>query len=212
MLPFLVLLLSATVSAFVVAALYQYYFASVATGSHIYRAFPLLGLTVTGLFVTVQFSLPLSLGLLGALSFVRFRNPMKEPEEVGALMIVIAVSIAAATFKLELLGILLAITTVTLAVQTAVAPRVWRAPVDGVIVVALPSTTWAAEAPALRRILDTHLRAAPLESLIADRDHVVLSYGFRQAGPQAVEDLRRTLSAVTRAATVDVRLERQDGP
>ena len=41
----------------------------------------LIGPSVTLLFICVQLSLPLSLGLLGALSIVRFRVPIKEPEE-----------------------------------------------------------------------------------------------------------------------------------
>ena len=36
----------------------------------------------------------MSLGLLGALSIVRFRTPIKEPEEIGFLMVVIATSLA----------------------------------------------------------------------------------------------------------------------
>ncbi len=37
-----------------------------------------MGLSITAIFICIQFSLPLSLGLLGALSIVRFRTPVKE--------------------------------------------------------------------------------------------------------------------------------------
>jgi len=46
---------------------------------------------------------PLSLGLLGALSIIRFRTPIKEPEEVGFIMLVIAASIICATFNFQFL-------------------------------------------------------------------------------------------------------------
>ena len=38
-------------------------------------------------------SLALSLGLVGALSIVRFRTPIKEPEELGYLFLIIAVGL-----------------------------------------------------------------------------------------------------------------------
>ena len=90
-----------------VAHLYRYFFSGRSTGSQIHRAFPMLAVSVTAIFMTIQFSLPLSLGLLGALSIVRFRTPIKEPEEIGFLMLVIAASLICATFNFTFLGIML---------------------------------------------------------------------------------------------------------
>jgi hypothetical protein len=208
-LPFLVLLSAATVSSMVVAALYQYYFAHAATGSQIYRAFSLIGLTITGLFVAVQFSLPLSLGLLGALSLVRFRNPLKEPEEVGALMVIIAIAVASATFKLEFLGILLAITVVALGLQRAAAPRVWRAPAQGSVVITVPAAAWA-QATDVRRAVSAHLGALTLDAISADEHRVVVSYTFQGPDPELV-GLRQELGRHEQA-TIDVRRERQEAP
>ena len=73
------LLLSAAVS-FFISFLYLTFYKDRGTGSQIHRSFPLLGLSITAIFICIQFSLPLSLGLLGALSIVRFRTPIKEPE------------------------------------------------------------------------------------------------------------------------------------
>ena len=87
------------VLAVLISALYQRFFDANSTGSSIHRSFPLIAPAVTTIFITVQFSLPLSLGLLGALSIVRFRTPIKEPEEIGFLMVVIACAISLATFN-----------------------------------------------------------------------------------------------------------------
>ena len=76
-----------------------------ATGSEIHRAFPLIAIAVTAIFICIQFSLPLSLGLLGALSIVRFRTPIKEPEEIGFLMVVIATSLPPFILALVLMSI-----------------------------------------------------------------------------------------------------------
>ncbi len=122
--PFLVLLAAAVASSLLIAVLYQHFFAGTATrAARSIAPLRLLGLSITAIFVTVQFSLPLSIGLLGALSIVRFRTPVKEPEEIGILMVVVAAAIASATFKLQFLGVLLAATFAALALQRVAAAR-----------------------------------------------------------------------------------------
>ena len=93
---FLTIIVISLLTSLFISALYLYFYENRSTGSRIHRSFPLLGVSVTTLFVCIQFSLPLSLGLLGALSIVRFRTPIKEPEEIGFIMLVIAASIACA--------------------------------------------------------------------------------------------------------------------
>ena len=98
---FLAALLVSLVSAAAASLLYRFFYERRGTGSQIHRAFPLLALAVTTLFIGVQVSLPLSLGLLGSLSIIRFRTPIKEPEEVGFIMLVIAAAICAATSNFD---------------------------------------------------------------------------------------------------------------
>ena len=88
--------------------LYRYYFLRDGRGIQVNRAFILIAPAVTAIFLVIQFSLPLSLGLLGALSFVRFRTPIKEPEEIGFILVVIANSLACAVFKFEVALLLIA--------------------------------------------------------------------------------------------------------
>jgi uncharacterized membrane protein YhiD involved in acid resistance len=57
------------------------------------RIFPLIALTVIVVITVVKTSLALSLGLIGALSIVRFRTPIKEPEELAYLFVAIAIGI-----------------------------------------------------------------------------------------------------------------------
>jgi len=57
---------------------------------------PILALTVFLVISIVKSSLALSLGLVGALSIVRFRTPIKEPEELLYLFIAIAVGLGLA--------------------------------------------------------------------------------------------------------------------
>ena len=57
------------------------------------QVFPLLILTTILIITVVKSSLALSLGLVGALSIVRFRTPIKEPEELAYLFIAIAIGL-----------------------------------------------------------------------------------------------------------------------
>ncbi len=111
---FTMLIVASIIAALLVSHLYLRFFDANSTGSRIHRAFPLIGPAVTTIFLTVQFSLPLSLGLLGALSIVRFRTPIKEPEEIGFILLVIACSISIATFNLAFAGLLYIIVFVLL--------------------------------------------------------------------------------------------------
>ena len=103
---FAFLLIVSIVMALLISHLYSKFFDANSTGSRIHRSFPLMAPAVTTIFLTVQFSLPLSLGLLGALSIVRFRTPIKEPEEIGFILLVIACSISIATFNIAFAAIL----------------------------------------------------------------------------------------------------------
>jgi len=111
---FIFIILTSLISALAFSALYSFFFSKRATGSQVHRAFPLLAISITVIFITIQFSLPLSLGLLGALSIVRFRTPIKEPEEIGFIMLVVASSLACATFNIMFVVILAIVSVIAL--------------------------------------------------------------------------------------------------
>ena len=54
---------------------------------------PIIVLTIILIITVVKSSIALSLGLVGALSIVRFRTPIKEPEELAYLFIAIAIGL-----------------------------------------------------------------------------------------------------------------------
>ncbi len=56
--------------------------------------FPMIVLTIILIISVVKSSLALALGLVGALSIVRFRTPVKEPEELAYLFLAIGIGLA----------------------------------------------------------------------------------------------------------------------
>jgi hypothetical protein len=62
--------------------------------SRLGNLFPLITLSTIVLLTVVQVSIPLSLGLLGALSIVRFRSAIKTPEELVYILFAVAVGLS----------------------------------------------------------------------------------------------------------------------
>ena len=73
--------------------LYRRFSASVSNRDSFSANFPLLTITTILIIAVVKSSLALSLGLLGALSIVRFRAAIKDPEELIYLFFCIAIGV-----------------------------------------------------------------------------------------------------------------------
>jgi len=199
---FVLLLAVSLASSLFAAFLYLHFYANRATGSQVHRAFPLLGLSITAIFIAIQFSLPLSLGLLGALSIVRFRTPIKEPEEIGFIMLVIAVSLACATYKLPFVGLIFLVAIAGLLIQSRLRP--FRSPLsDGVIVITVPGPSEPGE-ERIGELLRQRLSKARLESLSHDNGSTVLSYNFQNASEASLFALKGELAATVRDASLNI--------
>lgn len=168
-----------TVAAALAQVLYQTFYDHVETGSQIQRSFVLIGPSVTLLFITVQISLPLSLGLLGALSIVRFRVPIKEPEEVGFLMVVIAASIACATASYTLLVVLFGIVIAALLARRFVSGRAGGSRQGGLLMLTLPDDAFARHGPSIESVLGERIGPVRLEHLASRDGRTHLNYAFR---------------------------------
>ena len=73
---------------------------------HIGSIIPVLSTVVFLVIIVVKSSLALSLGLVGALSIVRFRTPIKEPEELVYLFLAIAIGLGYAAGQILITTIL----------------------------------------------------------------------------------------------------------
>ena len=78
---------------FLVRSFYVKYSISLTGKHHVGVVIPILACIVFLIIMVVKSSLALSLGLVGALSIVRFRTPIKEPEELVYLFLAIAIGL-----------------------------------------------------------------------------------------------------------------------
>ena len=97
--------------AFLVKKVYISHSVSLTGKHHIGVIIPILAAIVFLVIMIVKSSLALSLGLVGALSIVRFRTPIKEPEELVYIFLSIAIGLAngADQYLASILGLVLAI-------------------------------------------------------------------------------------------------------
>jgi hypothetical protein len=199
---FIFVMIVSLVCSIFIAHLYRYFYLSKSTGSQIHRAFPLLGVSITSIFITIQFSLPLSLGLLGALSIVRFRTPIKEPEEIGFLMLVIATAIGCATFNFLFLGIVLM--TAVFALLSLKYGILYQTQEGGFVVIKLPIGQEQSKRTDLVNHLDRTTHRGRLESISKAEDHSVISYAFQGLGRSSVSDLQDGLDELVGSSSYSI--------
>ena len=175
---FFILMLISLGTSYVISFLYLIFFDRRATGSMVHRAFPLLGIAVTAIFIGIQYSLPLSLGLLGALSIVRFRTPIKEPEEIGFIMLVIAASICCATFNLLFLIVLLSVAVLGLLIWKLYRGLQSGRMGGGMLIVTFPADHYAKAAEGVLEFFTEKFPEGKIDSLTENGDDSTLSYSF----------------------------------
>src|SRR3989344_6722963 len=86
-------LITAALLSFILAKLYVRFGTSVSNRKQFSANFVLLAAATTLIIMIVRSSLALSLGLFGALSIVRFRAAIKEPEELVFLFLCISIGL-----------------------------------------------------------------------------------------------------------------------
>jgi len=90
---FVVNLVLAVVTSFILSRVYVYWGASLSNRRKFAANFMLVSVTTTFIILVVRSSVALSLGLVGALSIIRFRAAIKEPEELAYLFFAISLGI-----------------------------------------------------------------------------------------------------------------------
>lgn len=189
-------LLASILMAAFVSSLYQIFYERKATGAQIHRSFLLIAPSVTAIFIGIQFSLPLSLGLLGALSIIRFRTPIKEPEEVGFIMLVIAASVICATFQFMLLISLLIVATVALLLQRYIPMLNGGNRPDGVIIVTYDGILTDSARSQLQATLDKHFSKGRIESYTFGEESTMIQYAFSSLTSMGLNNIEADLAQI----------------
>ena len=167
------------IAAVITYAMYQLFYGSRHIGAGVHRTFLIGGPAITALFMGIQTSIPLSLGLLGALSFVRFRTPVKDPAEIGFLLLLIASSIGAATNNYLISGLLFVVVFVALGIQWLMHNRISFFG-RGHLMIFVDRLAFPDLEKKLTALLKEKLQGLNLETMSTMDDRVGLHYQYRK--------------------------------
>jgi hypothetical protein len=167
------------VASVIVYFIYQLFYGSRHIGAGVHRTFLIGGPAITMLFLVIQTSVPLGVGLLGTLSFVRFRTPIKDPAEIGFLLLLIASSIGAATGNFIPVLILFAVVFVTLAVRRLASNRVSLFG-RGHLMISVDQSSFPVLEKKLTAFLRERIRGLNLDTMSTLDERVSLHYQYRR--------------------------------
>lgn len=178
---------------------YARYATSIANREDLAKTFTLLILSTCLVITIVKSSLALSLGLVGALSIVRFRTPIKEPEELTYLYLAIAIGLGLGAGQTLATLLAAAVILITLAFLQKRAPHIrpgtlfltasWRDADSS------PSRLKAVHASILKFAQVVDVRRV---DALADRLEMVFLVGMRNPEqlPDLLADLRNSYPAM----------------
>jgi hypothetical protein len=165
------------IASIAVYLMYHLFYGSQNIGAGVDRAFIIGGPAITALFLGIQSSIPLSLGLLGALSFVRFRTPVKDPAEIGFLLLLIATSIGAATRNYVITIILFLVVFLPLCIQWLIRNR-FSFRVRANLMISVDKTAFGDIERKLTQFLQDRLDNLTLKTMSVLDDRVSIHYQY----------------------------------
>jgi hypothetical protein len=171
--------LGSLAASILVYLMYQIFYGSTHIGAGVNRTFLIGGPTITMIFLFIQTSVPLGLGLLGALSFVRFRTPVKDPAEIGFLLLLIATSVGMATGNYLATAILLVVVFIALGLKWLLRNRVSLSR-RGHLMISVDQESFPAVEKKMKVFLGERLRGLSLETMSTMDDRVGLHYQYQR--------------------------------
>lgn len=183
----LTLILSSLLSWF-----YVRYGRSFSNRSKLAEILPIIAVTTALIISVVKSSLALSLGLVGALSIIRFRTAIKEPEELAYLFIAIAIGLGMGADQREATILAIIIILLFLLVR-----RLWKtAPAKNNLFLNVLTPSQDDGFTQINEILTRHVQSADLHRV--DHSEQTMQATYLIAAPDAsglaklMDDLRTT--------------------
>jgi uncharacterized membrane protein YhiD involved in acid resistance len=175
----------ATVLSLIVAAVYIRFASSMSNRRVFARNFLFIALTTTLVITVVKSSLALSLGLVGALSIVRFRTAIKDPEELAYLFLTIAIGLGCGAGQR-----LITIVAVLLIGGVLVASRFWLAHESrtNLWLTVVSANPEDADLSRIVQVLEKHTSALNLARFDATSDSLEATFQVEFPRYQALEE------------------------
>ncbi len=187
---FLLNLSLAAALALIVAAVYVRVSTSMSNRRMFARNFLFIALTTTLVITVVKSSLALSLGLVGALSIVRFRTAIKDPEELAYLFLTIGIGLGCGAGQRMITIVATGLITIVLVVS-----RAWvaRDPAANLWLTVTSPDPASADLSRIVHVLERHASAVNLARFDATPDSVEATFRVEFPRYQALEESKAEL-------------------
>jgi hypothetical protein len=172
-----------------IAWFYTRYGRSLSNRSSFALNLPTLSLITVLIISIIKSSLALSLGLVGALSIVRFRTAIKEPEELVYLFIAIAIGLGLGADQRVPTLLALAIILAYLFLRTVLSPRSRKNNLFFSVIVPGDESTFTR----INETLLTHVKSADLRRLDSTSDNLQATYLVHLPDDQVLATLMDSL-------------------
>ena len=182
-------LVIAIILASVLAWVYSRYGTSLSNRARFAQTLPLLAMTTVLVISVVKSSLALSLGLVGALSIVRFRTAIKEPEELLYLFMSMAIGVGLGADQRAPTILALLVVIGFLLARNLLAPQKLNSNLYLTVMVPDPDNA----AQTIRDTLVDYTTAADLRRLDTDATGLQATYLISCASDEALYGLMDTL-------------------
>lgn len=173
----------------ILSAVYYYTSNSVSNRSRLASTFPITALTTMLIISIIRSSLALSLGLVGALSIVRFRSAIKDPEELVYIFLTIAMGLGFGANQAALTTAFFTIIIVVMLIQAALRGRLGKVFSDRDSLHVEMVFSKAQSLPTITKILDKHCREVRLTRLEENKQQVIM-FLVKPKSAEALESLR----------------------
>lgn len=165
--------------------------------------FPLLIPTMVLVILIIKTSLALSLGLVGALSIIRFRTPIKDPEELAYIFIAIAIGLGIGADKLLVTTVCFVTLIITLVVIYLI--RKNKKPLQGIFLdLGLKSKSGKSTLTDFSAIMSKHKIAHDLRRYDEDKDKISVTYYLEPHHVQLLEEIVNEFKAAHKDLSITV--------
>lgn len=186
----------------ILGVVYYYLGSSVSNRTRVAGMFPMMALTTMLVIAIIKSSLALSLGLVGALSIVRFRAAIKDPEELVYIFLAISLGLGFGSNQVGLTSVFYAMILVVIVVQGMLRKKWGRVFADRDSLRLEIEFAGKKEITAVVKILDKHCTDIKLVR-VSDGEKQLMMFLIKVKADEQMEALRQELHRMDSKATVN---------
>jgi len=191
-LDFIINILVAALLAFIIKIFYVKFATTFSNREKFSSIFLPMALSTLLIITVVKASIALSLGLVGALSIVRFRAAIKEPEELTYIFLIIGIGLTCGANKP-----MLAIAAITLILPLIyLNTRMGRRKVMTKDKLLINIRTASSDIDIISNTLSSHLKYVELKRMEDNNDGMFLTFVTQVEDVQSISEIRKSLKSL----------------